>query len=241
MGRPIKKKFFGNLITPYQNQATGGKTGVGGEGINLILVTNTATNSGYSTTTQVTWVASAPQLTGGVAASGTAVVWGASGTGRIQSLTVLNSGTGYTSTSGVTLSYTPTSAGTAVTFFATTSSGRQDAISIVSYLPTASQERSGGDIMKQESSRRYLVQNSDGQGICKLSTGTLTKGTMHIIGTDFGGATYYVTKLTARKATIANRTNTSTAYLSTGRVAKWTLGAATGTGVNTMISLNHTV
>ena len=242
MGRPIKKKFFGNLITPYQNHADGGRTGVGAEGISMILVTNTATNSGYSTTTQVTWVASAPQTTGGVPASGTAAVQFVGNTGRIQSLTVVNSGTGYTSTSGVTLSYTPTSAGTAVTFNASISSGRRDAISIVSYLSTASQSRTDGDIMKQESSRRYLVQNSDGQGICKLiSTSTLIKGTMHIIGTDFGGATYYVSKLTARKATIVNRTDTSTAYVSTGKTVKWTLGAATGTGVNTMISLNHTV
>ena len=42
MGRPIKKKFFGSLTTPYQNQATGGRTGVGAEGIASIAVTNTA-------------------------------------------------------------------------------------------------------------------------------------------------------------------------------------------------------
>ena len=100
MGRPIKKKFFGNLITPKQNHATGGKTGVGAEGIASIAITNTATNSGYSTTTQVTWVASAPQITGGVPASGTAVVWYAGGTGRIQSLNVVNSGTSQDSLTG---------------------------------------------------------------------------------------------------------------------------------------------
>jgi hypothetical protein len=33
MGRPIKKKFFANLNAPYQNQATGGTTGYGGEGV----------------------------------------------------------------------------------------------------------------------------------------------------------------------------------------------------------------
>lgn len=33
MGRPIKKKFFANLNAPYQNQAKGGTTGYGGEGV----------------------------------------------------------------------------------------------------------------------------------------------------------------------------------------------------------------
>jgi hypothetical protein len=41
MGRPIKKKFFGSLTTPYQNQATGGRTGVGAEGLSTLLVTVT--------------------------------------------------------------------------------------------------------------------------------------------------------------------------------------------------------
>jgi len=233
MGRPIKKKFFGDLSGKARWD-----TGVGAEGIASIAVTNTATNSGYSTTTQVTWVASAPQITGGVPASGTAVVWYAGGQGRIQSLAVVNSGTGYTSTSSVTLTYTPTSAGTPATLFLTTSTGRQDSINIVSYLSTASQSRSGGDIIKQESSRRYLVQNADGKGICRLSTGTtLAPGKMHIIGYDYGGASYWITKLAARKAVVYPRSNTSTAYVSAGKSTKWTLGVATGT----MISLSHTV
>lgn len=247
MGRPIKKRFFGNLITPYQNHETGGRTGVGGEYISSLLVTNTATNSGYSTTTAVTWVASAPQIAGGVAASGTAEVSYVGGTGRVQTLTVVNSGTGYTTTSSLALTYSPTSAGTAVTFLATTSTAaRLDAISIISYLTTGSSAVSGGDIMKQESSRRYLVQNSQGQGTCILSTGHAgpTAGQMQIIATDAGGATYWVTKLTARMARVVNRLNTSTAYYVTNEMAPWTIGNATtatgytGTGV---ISLSHTV
>jgi hypothetical protein len=304
MGRPIKKKFFGNLINPYQNHATGGKTGVGGEGVASVTVTNTGTT--YSQGATISFVA--PAITGGIRATGTPVFgFGPSGYG-ITSITVTNPGTGYltgpaaTATSATTVnvnatatnaSYTLTnitstagiyvgmradapwgmqasnyvasvgtnsvtlvktmnasSATVAVAFsdqganFAGTgvlTSNRQDAITIISYLSTASQSRTNGDILKQESSRRYLVQNSDGKGICHLTTGTLTAGTMHIIGSDFGGATYWITKLTAHKATVFPRSNTSTAYLSAGRVAKWTLGSATGTGVNTIISLNHTV
>jgi hypothetical protein len=310
MGRPIKKKFFGSLTTPYQNHSTGGKTGVGGEGVASVTVSNTGT-AVYSQGATVTF--GAPNIAGGIQATGTpAVVSPVVGaqpgsSGRIPSITITNAGSGYTATvsisvttatgvtsattgtSGATQVYPATTAGiyvgmqvfganisassTFVTSIASNvvnlswpnagtvsasvlfrdvgagfassavnlTSNRQDAITIVSYLSTASQSRSGGDIMKQESSRRYLVQNSDGKGICHLTTGTLTKGTMHIIGTDFGGATYYVTKLTAHKATVANRTSTSTAYLSTGKVAKWTLGAATGTGASTVISLAHTI
>jgi hypothetical protein len=245
MGRPIKKKFFGNTITPYQNQARGGKTGVGGEGITALAVLNSGANSGYSTTTSVTWVASAPQITGGITATGTAVVSYTGGTGRIQTLAVSTPGTGYQTTASLTLTFTPASAGTAVTFVATTSSTRQDALAIISFIPGASQSRTNGDIIKQEGSRRYLVQNADGKGVCRLTTGTfstpLVAGQMHIIATDAGGATYYVTKLTARKAVVYNRTNTGTAYVSSGKAVKWTIGAPTGTGASTVVSLAHTV
>ena len=304
MGRPIKKKFFGSLTTPYQNHATGGKTGVGGEGVASVTISNSGT-AVYSQGATVTF--GAPNITGGVQATGTPIVGTGINVGKIMGFNITNAGSGYTATVSISVStatgvtsastgttgaysvYPATTTGirvgmqvfgsnisasstyvtsisgsavnltwpnagtvsTSVLFrdmgagFASSAvsltSNRQDAITIVSYLSTASQSRSGGDIMKQESSRRYLVQNSDGKGICHLTTGTLTKGTMHIIGTDFGGATYYVTKLTAHKATVANRTSTSTAYLSTGKVAKWTLGAATGTGASTVISLAHTI
>ena len=231
MGRPIKEKFFGNTITPYNNRARGGNTGVGGEGIASVVVLNTATNSGYSTTTNTTWVASDPQIAGGIPASGTALVQYHGGTGRIQSLTVVTPGTGYNTTASLTITYTPSSAGTAATFVATTTTNRQDAIQIISYIGTGSSAISGGDIIKQESSQRYLVRNAQGVGVCKLSTGTLTAGNMHIIASDWTGATYWVTKLTARKARLVNRTSTSTAIYSMNKMAPWTVGNTTGTVV----------
>jgi hypothetical protein len=231
MGRPIKEKFFGNTITPYNNRARGGNTGVGAEGIASVVVVNTATNSGYSTTTNTTWVASAPQIAGGIPASGTALVQYHGGTGRIQSLTVTTPGTGYNTTASLTITYTPSSAGSAATFVATTTTNRQDAIQIVSYIGTGSSAISNGDIIKQESSQRYLVRNAQGVGVCKLSTGTLTAGNMHIIASDWTGATYWVTKLTARKARLVNRTSTSTAIYSMNKMAPWTVGTTTGTVV----------
>lgn len=135
-------------------------------------------------------------------------------------------------------SVTFTDAGTSANPGAVTMASNQDnAITIISYLPTASQLRTGGDIIKQESSRRYLVRNSDGYGQCTLTTGTLTAGYMHIIAADFYGGTYYVTKLTAHKAVLEVRSNTSSCIYSSGDVAPWNITAATGT----YVTLNHTI
>ena len=247
MGRPIKKKFFGNLINPYQNQARGGRTGVGAEGFSNIALLNTSTNAGYSTSTTVVWTATAPQTAGGKAATGTATVTyvpglanaGLAQPGRITAFNITDSGSGYSSTSGVTLSFSPARvAGTATTFNLTLSSNRQDAIAFWSYLTTGTSKVTAGDILKQEGSRRYLVQNSQGQGICKLvTTSTLAAGEMCIVATDWNGSKYQVRKLTARKAVVVQNT-VSTAFLVGNNIStKWTLGAATGTTV----SIAHTV
>ena len=247
MGRPIKKKFFGNTITPYQNQAVGGRTGVGAEGIGSIAVTNTLTNAGYSTSTAVTWTASAPQTAGGRAASGTATVLystalgdaGLAQPGRITALQVTDAGSGYSSTSSVTLTFNPVRvAGTATTVNVALTSGTQDAIAFFSYLTTGTTKINSGDILKQEGSRRYLVQNSEGQGICKLvSTSTLAAGEMCIIATDYNGSTYLVKKLTARKAVVAQSTVSTAFLVGNGVSTGWTLGAATGT----VVSIAHTL
>lgn len=296
MGRPIKKKFFGNLNNPDHGSVVLG-SGVGGEGVGAVI-TVTATGTNYSQGAVA--VFSAPNITGGTTATGTLTIGTPTAQGRITAVTVTDPGAGYTSTatvsittaSAVTVAGTGTSAES--TIYATTSgiyigmgvtgtgvgtaakvtaigagtvtvnvvnastvsgslvfsdygSGFKvittvtstilDAIQIVSYLPTASQSRTGGDIIKQESSRRYLVQNSDGVGICRLATGVLTAGQMHIIATDWTGASYYVTKLTAHKATVVNRYNTSTAIYTTGQVAPWTIGDTTGT----YITLSNTI
>jgi hypothetical protein len=289
MGRPIKKKYFGNTIRPYQNQASGGKTGVGGEGVASVTFSNSGTL--YSQGTTVSF--GQPNVAGGIRATGTPVIDTA---GLLRGVTFTENGTGYTSAPTLTVTtatgvasastgttgqaiiypasttglyvgmkviganisasatYITSVVGTAVnltwpnsgtvgasiTFvdagsaqanstalFATTTS--QDAIAFTSYLTTGSSAVSGGDIIKQDSSRRYLVRNSQGIGQVKLSaTDSLTAGNMNLIATDGGGSTYYVTKLTAHKATLINRTSTSTALVA-NLVAGWTLGVATGT------------
>jgi hypothetical protein len=245
MGRPIKSKFFGNRASPYDNAQTGGVTGVGGEGIATIVKNNTGTL--YTTSTTIVGTMSAPQIKGGVAAT---VSLTTNAVGNIATVTLLTAGTGYTSapTALASPTTTGTSASFTVTLFASTVT--QNALAFTSYLTTGSNAVAGGDILKQQSSRRYLVQNSEGRGQVRLTataTSTLLPGTMSIVATDGGGATYWVTKLTSRKATLINRTSTSTALITTstvtiegntygGGTAGWTLGAATGTNQVTLAS-----
>jgi len=158
-----------------------------------------------------------------------------------NTITLTKSMTASTSSNAYSFNDVGSGQANSVTLFANTTT--QDAIAFTSYLTTGSSAVSGGDIIKQESSRRYLVRNSQGIGQVKLSAGTgtnhiLSPGNMHLIATDNGGATYYVMKLTAHKATLVNRTSTSTAVFGhntfsiggvsyTGGVASWTLGSIT--------------
>ena len=230
MGRPIKSKFFGNRASPYDNAQTGGVTGVGGEGVATIALNNTGTL--YTTSTSIALTFTAPQIKGGVAATGSVTT---NSTGSVATVTLLTAGTGYTSVPTATV--TGGTTGTVATFtVALTSAAVQNALAFTSYLTTGSNAVTGGDILKQEASRRYLVQNSEGRGQVRLVAGdTLAAGQMSLIATDGSGATFYVTKLTARKATLVNRTSTSTAVV-TGATAGWTLGAATGTNQVTLAS-----
>jgi hypothetical protein len=299
MGRPIKKKFFGNLNREYYGNVVLG-TGVGGEGVASVSISNTGTAYSQGTTVSFT----APQIAGGKTATGHAT-FTAFGTAKygITDIVIDNAGSGYitaptvsvttatgvayasTGTSGVAAIYPSSTLGiyigmqvlganinagaTYVTSIAgnvvnlsatnagtvnasiqfkdsgsgfadsvTLTSTQTSAIAFSSYLTTGSSAVTNGDIVKQEASRRYLVNNSQGEGQCSLvSTSTLTAGTMNIVATDWNGSTYYVKKLTARKAVLV-QTTVSTAFLvGNGVSTGWTLGAATGT----VVSIAHTI
>ena len=294
MGRPIKKRFFGNLNSPFTDIPTSSNSGVGGESVNTITVSNSGTN--YSAGTVVT--IGAPQIAGGVPAT---ISYSRNSAGSLT-VNLVNSGTGYTSapsltvttattvakaastgTAGATIIYVTNTNGiavgmavsgsnvgtgsvvssvgtglvnvsatnantinTTVTFtdagasfassIALTAATYENAIAFTSFLLAkdgGANAVTGGDIHKQESSRRYLVENSEGIGQVKLvATDALTAGTMNIIATDGAGSTYFVRKLTAKKAYLVNRTSTSTAVVS-GLVAQWTVTGSTG---NTLIT-----
>jgi hypothetical protein len=220
MGRPIKSKFFGNLNEP---------SNTGGEGIATIARNNTGTL--YTTSTTIVGTMTAPQIRGGVAAT---VSLTTNAVGNIATVTLLTAGSGYTS--APTALASPTTTGTSASFTVALTAAVQNALAFTSYLTTGSNAVTGGDILKQEASRRYLVSNSEGVGQVKLvASDTLAAGQMSLIATDGSGATFFVTKLTARKATLVNRTSTSTAVV-TGATAGWTLSASTGSNQVTLAS-----
>lgn len=239
MGRPIKKKFFGNL---YDNQSVNGFSGIGGEGVASVALsasTLTAMNAGTYSISAAS--ITAPATAGGKKPTLSLVVTAATA----ATVSVVTPGSGYTAAPTITGTglgaLAGGSGGATATATLSTANVKNDSLSFISYLTTGSSAISGGDIIKQESSRRYLVRNAQGVGQVRLSYGsgvnhTLQAGNMHLIATDVGGATYYVTKLTARKATLVSRTNTGTALVTLTTdtansafavgVAKWTVGAA---------------
>jgi hypothetical protein len=285
MGRPIKEKYFGNRNTPYSNQAVGGTTGLGGEGANVITVSNSGTLYSQGTTVAI----SAPQIPGGVSATISTTINSA---GNIA-VTKLTNGTGYTSAptltvttasivtqyvtnSGITATNTISVAsvvgiavgmrvfgggnggrvvsvdpvlnrvtssdlnstswtnannlafydqGSAFASSISLTSSMENAIRGLAFVPGGSAKLF--DIKKQEGSKRYLVNTADGRAICKLvASPTIASGEMNIIAADTNGSTYFVKKLTARRAVLVQSTASTAFLFADGSAAGWTLDAA---------------
>jgi hypothetical protein len=85
-----------------------------------------------------------------------------------------------------------------------------------------------GDIIKQVSTHRYKVKTADGIGIVELITGDSTPnvGKAMIIATDSKGSTYWVTKLTSRKAVVYQKSMVGSYDFTDGLSVKWTFGSA---------------
>jgi hypothetical protein len=215
MGRPIHKKYFGNT-----NIASTGE-GTGGEGVASVTVV-TGDSDAYDAEDAVTFTA--PQIAGGQTATGTIVV---DETGAVTGITVTNAGSGYTSAPTVSIT---TSTGTETTLSLTAvltsgASARQNAIAAYAFVTGGSNKLA--DILKQEASRRYRVRTADGIQTCVLVTDGVANaaGEMTITATDSSSKTYYVKKLTARKA-ILIPFGTAGHEFTSGASVKWTFGSA---------------
>jgi hypothetical protein len=200
MGRPIKKKFFGNTNVPP----------VGGEAVASVTM---STTTFFESTLTVTVTFGNPTLPTGVTASGTAVKTG----NTVTSVTVVSGGGGYLAVPTVTLTDGVTTSTTATTAVLTTT--KQNAIVISAFVPGGS-SAVAGDIIKQASSTRYSVTTAQGTGTCKLVAAASTQsGEMTVLAVDSDSGDYYVTKLTARKARLVPNTGTQ---FSTNTMVKWT-------------------
>jgi hypothetical protein len=215
MGRPIKKKFFGNTNAKITGE------GVGGEAVATIAKNNTGTD--YSTSTTISLTFTAPQIAGGQTASGSVTT---NELGNVSTVTLTDGGSGYTS--APTAIVTGGTTGTTATFTVALSTTLQNAISGNAYVAGGSAK--SFDIIKQEASKRYLVRTADGTDQCKLvTTSTLAAGEMNIVATDWNGSTYWVRKLTARRAILVQDTVSGSFLISNGASTGWTLGSSTGT------------
>ena len=229
MGRPIHKKFFG--------QTNIGKTGegVGGEGVASVTIAGTWTGFATATTT-VTF--SAPQIPGGETATGTAVI---NGSGAVTGVTVTNSGSGYTSAPTVTIADSDAGAevatGTATAVLTTGANARQNSITVTAYLPALNTQgyirgaggssAVTGDILRQVGSNKYVVQAAQGIGRCKLVADGAANapGEMTITAVDSAGKTYYVSKLTAKRARLYPYGAAGHEFTA-GKIAPWSFAAA---------------
>jgi hypothetical protein len=228
MGRPLNKKFFANT-----NYELFGTAGVGGESVASVTApAGTLADLETGTFTIPAGSISAPQITGGAKPVLAVVVTGAT----TYTVTVVSAGSGYTSAPTITFNGsitggTASGSATPVATLTTGAAARQNGIQCEAQVGAGS-EVTTGDIIKQTGSRRYKVQTSDGTAICKLvTTADLGANEMSITATDSAGGTYFVRKLTARKAVLVAGTGTQFA---TGDTAKWTFGSAV---LNTTVTI----
>lgn len=153
---------------------------------------------------------------------------------RVKRITTLEKGSGYiaaptlswttagTNTGG-TAAGAPTVALTADSGPVGSSTNQENAI--VPYAKTTDGGSSKpADIIKQVGSKRFQVRTADGVAICALKDSAASStGEMTITATDSAGGTYFVTKISNRKATIVQNTGTQ---FGSGVTVAWTFGDA---------------
>jgi hypothetical protein len=161
----------------------------------------------------------------------TAVVSVAGGTGtgavpvltyRAKAVVITNAGSGYTDATDAAPTFTQSVTGTSVL-----TAVKQNAITISAFVPGGS-SAVVGDIVKQTASRAYRVTTAQGTGRCDLVAAAPAAGQMTMTAVDSAGGTYYVIKLTARRALLikGDRTGTQFTTGTTGISIPWSLDAA---------------
>jgi hypothetical protein len=225
MGRPLNKKYFGNRNIGSASVTT--DDGIGGKGIASVTIGGSWSGFTQATST-VTF--SAPQLPGGVRATGTVTITA----GAPTLVTMTEKGSGYTSLPTVTIADSDVGAetsGTATAVFEVDSgavgsvTNEENAILMTARLTGGS--ATTVDIIKQVNDRRYKVTDGTRTGIVALKSSVATaagEGSIRLVDTD--GGTYFATKLTSRKATITRGTGVQAAF-PTGASVKWNMTAAT--------------
>jgi hypothetical protein len=154
---------------------------------------------------------------------------------RAKAIVITNQGSGYSHAADATASFsgsatlpgTPTVVMITDTGLVGTAGNQENAINMTAFLTGGS---SGNvDIIKQVSTNRYKVTDGTRTGIVKLKAGAVAAaGEATIVATDATGTTYYVTKLTAHKATLT-RFGGGSYEFATGAAVAWTMNGTSGT------------
>ncbi len=150
---------------------------------------------------------------------------------RVKSVTVTEPGSGYSDAADAAVTFSAgAAAGTVVLEVDSGVQGEvgnsENAIKCFAFVTGGS--RKIGDIIKQVSTDRYKVETADGEMICQLVTDGVANaaGEMDITVVDADGKTYYVSKITAHRATLVQY-GAAGHLFSTGESAPWTFDAAT--------------
>lgn len=237
-----------------------------GQQATLTLTVNTTTGaisaatianpgSGYTTAPTVTVTTATGVSIAATGTSGASTVYVAATTGIYVGMKVLgtgiNAGATYVtnvntqfvnvsaanaSTVTGVVSFVDTGAGATFTVGLTQAELDTGTIATTAYIPGGSSAVSSA-IIKQEASHSYLIENAQGHGRCKLATtSTLVAGQMYILAQDANGSQYYVTKLTARKARLVQKTVSGSYVYANGSVARWSPGFSSASGTNPLVS-----
>jgi hypothetical protein len=200
---------------------------------------NDASNATFTVTNRGTGVASIPndsitvsmtKLTGAGAATFTVDVYF-----RVKSFVIVEQGSGYTGAETITVTLGANAVGTvpvctevltADTGAVGSSTNQENAILMTAFLTGGS--ATTVDIIKQVSGRRYKVTDGTRTGIVALqSTLANAAGEGSIAATDSAGGEYFVTKLTAHRATLTRAGGSGWLY-ATGAAAPWKFDAPAG-------------
>jgi hypothetical protein len=152
---------------------------------------------------------------------------------RAKAVVITQQGSGYSDATDAAPTFTESVTGTTVLEADSGVQGElgnnENAIKCFAFVTGGS--RKIGDIIKQVSTDRYKVETADGEMICQLVTDGVANaaGEMDITVVDVDGKTYYVSKITAHRATLVQYGAAGHVF-STGESAPWTFdAAATGT------------
>jgi hypothetical protein len=149
---------------------------------------------------------------------------------RVKDITITEQGSGYTDAADAAITFSGgTGAATAVlgtdTGILGTVGNQENSITMIGYLTGGSAVQV--DIIRQVSTNRYKVTDGTRTGIVQLQPSLANAaGECSIVATDAAGDTYYVTKLTARRAQLTQGTGS---VFTTGKSVPWTFGTATST------------